>query len=379
MTLERYDGRDLGQRPHLAVLGSSKVGNFVVTVPLLQALHHCYPNAVIDFWGSELTRDFEEALAMISWRTSWDRKDGDQFQQLAVAAQQRLEAAGEIDLLINCDGFNPVTQVLGAWLRPRFVAGAVLTANGRNSLPWGSHPYQRFLNDPDWDSTAFLDRYPGLFQSNYIAELLCRLAFLELPEGPIDLPSVCPSFDVPDLLIHATTTRAAKIWPESHWRQVLAWCAHQGWTVGLVGSPPKRQQEEYNAGQLEERLLAAGDLIDLRGRTSLIELAGACRQARAVVSVDAGPMHIAAAVGTPTLAIVGNDANDVGASPIRLWMPRAAVCDRTISVNTCDGCEAVRFRNDACLKQTHHCMEGVTAEQVIQWLERTLNRAGKPR
>ena len=48
-----------------------------------------------------------------------------------------------------------------------------------------------------------------------------------------------------------------------------------------------------------------------------MELAGACRQAKAVVSVDAGPLHIAAAVGTPTYAIVGNDGNGVGASPVR--------------------------------------------------------------
>ena len=44
--------------------------------------------------------------------------------------------------------------------------------------------------------------------------------------------------------------------------------------------------------------------------------------ANAVISVDAGPLHIAAAMGTPTLAVVGNGNNGVSASPIRLWMPR---------------------------------------------------------
>ena len=46
-----------------------------------------------------------------------------------------------------------------------------------------------------------------------------------------------------------------------------------------------------------------------------MQLAGACRQAKAVVSVDAGPLHIAAAVGTPTYAIVGNDVNGTGSQP----------------------------------------------------------------
>ena len=41
-------------------------------------------------------------------------------------------------------------------------------------------------------------------------------------------------------------------------------------------------------------------------KTSLIELAGACERADAVISVDSGPLHIAAAVNTNVLAVVGN-------------------------------------------------------------------------
>ena len=138
--------------------------------------------------------------------------------------------------------------------------------------------------------------------------------------------------------------------------------------VGLVGSPPKAQQEAYNAGDGEDWLLETTDLIDLRGQTTLMELAGACRQTAAVVSVDAGPMHIAAAVGTPTLALVGNDADGTGASPIRLWLPRTSNLTRTVSPHSCDQCASNRFRNDGCLVEGHPCMRDVLPEQVIDWL-----------
>jgi ADP-heptose:LPS heptosyltransferase len=138
--------------------------------------------------------------------------------------------------------------------------------------------------------------------------------------------------------------------------------------VGLVGSPPAAQRADYHSEGGEEALLAATDLIDLRGRTSLMQLAGACRHAAAVVSVDAGPMHIAAAVGTPTLAIVGNDAAGVGASPIRLWLPRVAVLQRTISSASCSACAENRYLNDGCLVEGHPCMAGVEASQVMDWL-----------
>lgn len=369
---QRYDGSDLGPRPHISLLGSCKIGNFIVTVPLLQALRRRYPDAVIDFWGSELTREFEEELPAVNWRCSWDLPDADVWQQLADQAKLRRQQAGDIDLLINCDGFNPLTQVLASWLRPRWVAGACLAANSRRTLPWGDHPYQRFLDDPDWDSPEFLARYSGFFQSNYIAELLCRLAFQEPETDHIDLPWQDPPFLVPDLLIHCTTTRSAKIWPFSGWYEVARWCEQHGISAGLVGSAPDRQRDEYHAGDQEEIFLMNTAVQDLRGKTSLIQLAGACRQARAVVSVDAGPLHIAAAVGTPTLAVVGNDADGVGASPVRLWMPRSSNCTRTVSTNTCGGCDALRFRNEACVKEAHHCMEGVQPRQVIAWLEAQL-------
>ena len=383
--VQRYDGRSLSQAPHIAVLGSCKVGNFVVTLPLLQALRSRYPQALIDFWGSEATADFERALCAaggpLNWRTSWDLASGEfPLPTLATQAEERQRQAGPIELLINCDGFNPLTQVLASWLRPQWVAGGSLCANGRRELAWGDHPNQRFLADPDWDSPAFLERYGDHFHSNYIAELLCRLAFLNpSPEllAKIELPSEPAPFAVPPLLIHCTTTRAAKIWPFQHWHGVLEWCRSRGLQAGLVGAPPNRQAQEYHAGEGEEHLLEAfsgdGTLVDLRGRTSLIQLAGACRAAQAVVSVDAGPLHIAAAVGTPTLAVVGNDAAGVGASPIRLWLPRAANLQRTTSPASCHSCAERRFRNDGCVESGHPCMQAVAPQQVTDWLTHVFN------
>lgn len=190
----------------------------------------------------------------------------------------------------------------------------------------------------------------------------------------LDLPWEEPPFEVPPLLIHATTTRAAKIWSFKAWDLVLKWCFKRSLKVGLVGAPPARQRVDYHSGDGEDQLLAdhPNTLIDLRGKTNLIQLAGACRRTQAVVSVDAGPMHVSAGVGTPTLAIVGNDAEAVGASPIRLWLPRSSNLTRTVSGSTCSLCSENRFRNDGCIANTHHCMEGVEAQQVIRWLEATL-------
>ena len=61
--------------------------------------------------------------------------------------------------------------------------------------------------------------------------------------------------------------------------EVLQWCTSRSITVGLVGLRQHVQQLDYHAGDGEEKLLAkhSGTLIDLRGRTNLMQLAGACQ------------------------------------------------------------------------------------------------------
>ena len=366
--MQRYAGESLGDAPRVVVLGSCKVGNFVVSTPLLRGLKERWPQATVDFIGSAVTADFESNCPWIDWRYSWDSRDASAGLDLLQTLEQRSCQCGHVDLAINLDGFNPVTQVVTSWLRPRFIAGGALTNDLRRTLPWGDLPQQRFLEEPDWDSPTFLERHRSWLGTNAISELFCRLAWVDTDVHAIALSSTAPNFTVPDVLIHCTTARAAKVWPFDHWRSVIDACNQGGLSVGLVGSPPKAQQEAYNAGDGEDWLLETTALIDLRGRTTLLELAGACRQTAAVVSVDAGPMHIAAAVGTPTLALVGNDADGTGASPIRLWLPRTSNLSRTVSHHSCDQCASNRFRNDGCLIDGHPCMRDVEPEQVIDWL-----------
>lgn len=371
--MQRYAGEHLGASPHIVVLGSCKVGNFVVSTPVLHGLRSRFPDAVIGFVGSEVTADFELADPCINWRTSWDMpaSESDVFSALAYEFKKRRELHGSVDLAINLDGFNSVTRVLVSFLDPRFVAGGALDLSRRRDLPWGNQPSQAFLADSDWDSPDFLKRYGQLFSTNYIAELFAVLAGVQNYCDPaaICIQQTSPPFFVPDVLIHCTTARAAKIWPFDYWRAVVDSISQRGFSIGLVGSSPRQQKSSYNSGDDENLLLEKTELIDFRGRTTLSQLAGACYQASAVISVDAGPLHIAAAMGTPTFAIVGNDIDGVGASPVRLWLPRCENVQRTVASVTCTLCSDARFSNNLCLADTHACMTSIEPAQVLNWFD----------
>ena len=386
---KRYDGRKLKEDAKIVVLGSHKVGNFVTTIPLLRVLRRKYPKATIDFWGSEVTKDFENAFCkrddesrtnLINWRTSWDGESENKFFELADHVRKR----GRPCLLINCDGFNPVTRVLASWMRPEWIAGASVDIRGRKDLEWGTELEQKFLADKDWETKEFRERYKSVISDQYIGRLMCLMAFLKpnSEDLQIDLPYENPPFDVPDILIHCTTTRSAKKWHRNQWQKVIEWCWQKNISIGIVGASPVVQMTEYNSDEDEEYLLQKFDnrwikskkklLADLRGKTTLLQLAGTCRKAKAVVSVDAGPLHIGAASGIPVLAVVGNNAEGIGASPINLWLPRSKNVSRTTTKETCKKCLENRFKNDSCLMDEHICMTGVGHEEVTDWLEKII-------
>jgi lipopolysaccharide heptosyltransferase I len=138
-----------------------------------------------------------------------------------------------------------------------------------------------------------------------VDENLDVLRFLHLPDGPVEFPVVFPEFPVephqPNLLLSPCSRHAAKNWPVERFAAV-GQTLHKrtGARFYLSGAP-----EDSAACQRLEELLPPGSVRNLCGKTALTQLGGLVQAMDLVITVDSGPMHLAAAVGTPTLAIFG--------------------------------------------------------------------------
>ena len=99
------------------------------------------------------------------------------------------------------------------------------------------------------------------------------------------------------VLLHGTTW-PSKHWPEPYWAELARLAAGEGFEVVLPwGSPEDRLRAE--------RIIAAAGAGELLPRLGLTELARALAAASAVVGVDSGLAHLAAAVGTPAVTLYG--------------------------------------------------------------------------
>lgn len=96
----------------------------------------------------------------------------------------------------------------------------------------------------------------------------------------------------------------AKRWPGSYYGDIAAHLHDAGYQVWLLGSGNDRE-----AAETVKRSTRA-PVVDLCGRTRLEDAIDLLGLASAAVTNDSGLMHVAAAVGTPVLAIYGSSTPD---------------------------------------------------------------------
>lgn len=101
----------------------------------------------------------------------------------------------------------------------------------------------------------------------------------------------------PLVVLHYGTTWKTKLWPLPSWRQLAARLAARGIRPILTwGNEEERAavQAVFEASDGRAVIWPRGSLIDLVALLSRVDL---------VVGADTGPVHIAAAVGTPTVSM----------------------------------------------------------------------------
>lgn len=360
--MERFTDQSLRLGPHLAVVFYDSIGDFVVATPLLRGLREKYPGCTLDYFGGERTRELEQASSLLDGRYSLFGAPRS-LRRLPAYVAEREAVAGPYDLAVNCEA-HPAARLALSFIAPAHVVGPAYADDLRGGLPY---PCARVdaLWQESWNAADLLERYGDVLDSQYIGEILCRLARVDTDYYRTEVPVAAPMGSVPDVLIATGANRGAKLWPGAYWREVIEWCAAQGLAVGLLGSAPAQQAQFYHSIDTESWLLEQTPLIDLRGRYALPEVAGALRRAGACVTIDNGIMHLAAAVATPTVAIFGG-------SPWRVWAPRTPAVRVLLPAEPCLRCEENRFRNDACLLPEQVCMLGVPPARVITALAEAL-------
>jgi heptosyltransferase-2 len=155
--------------------------------------------------------------------------------------------------------------------------------------------------------------------------------------------------DVPFLVLNAGAAYgSAKRWSEHRFAKVADVLSSEfGLRVALIGSKGERPIADAIRVRMETSSAV------LNGKTSLETLIGILAESSLMITNDSGPMHIAAALGIPTVAIFGSTDERVTA-PYGL---RTRIVKHSVDCSPC-------LLRDCPID--HRCMDGVTVDDVCR-------------
>jgi lipopolysaccharide heptosyltransferase II len=199
-------------------------------------------------------------------------------------------------------------------------------------------------------------------------------AALALPDGaplPPEWPAphlVVPSGDAsrwrqanglgtgPAVALAPGSVGASKRW--TYYPEAARLLTERGLDVWVVGGPGEKAlaQEIVATGGARVRDLTGSDL-----RNGILAMAAAC----VAISNDSGLMHIAAAIGTPTMGIFGPT------SPYH-WAPLNGLA-ATVQTKTTVPCQPCH--RPVCTMNDHRCMRDIPALDVVETVQRVLGEA----
>jgi ADP-heptose:LPS heptosyltransferase len=319
----------------IAVLRGNALGDLVVALPALDALRAAYPYAHITFLG----RSHHHALLGNGRPSPVDRvvalPDG------TVGDEARTDPGLDRDALID--------ELAGE----RFDLAIQLHGGGRNSNAFVRRLRAGFTAGSRTPDAPDLDRWVPY--EHYQPEIARYLEVVGLVgAGPVgyeprlhlcEEDRAAARDALPKLrgaryaVLHPGATDPRRRWPVKRFAAVGRALAGDGRRLVITGVP----SEGELLGALRDALTAAGEAPIVAESLSLPALVGLLADADVVVANDTGPLHLAVAVGTPTVGIfwIGNLINAGPFTrrlnrPLISWRLTCPVCGRDAARERCE-------------------------------------------
>ncbi len=337
-------------------------GDVLLSSPVFSALKNAHPHLQIDALVYDETRSLLEQHPAIRHVFAIDK----QWRKLGLLGQLQRESSLLREL--HAQQYDVLIHLTEHWRGP-----TLKRLLGIRFAVTADYAKRR---DSRWWQSSFTHRYPLTKQPRHKVEShLDALRRIGVQPTAVDKPMtlVCGAnatrsaqlkLDALGLrsnafiLVHPTSRFFYKCWPASRMAELID--RLQSVAPLLLTAAPSEREMAYIA---EVMALVKTPPPSLAGELSLQELAYCIGQAQLFVGVDSAPMHMAAAVQTPLVALFGPSSQQV-------WGPWC-VPHRIVNVHrTCQPCQLRGCGNS----HRSECLEQISVDQVETACRELLSR-----
>jgi lipopolysaccharide heptosyltransferase II len=266
------------------------IGDIVLTTPLIHTLRDRFPDAYIAYLGDKNGVSLLEQNPYLDEILSIDFSRNTVFQQLGLFYRLNRK---HFDLVIDlfC---NPRSALLS------YATQAPVRVGG--DLPGRGKLYTIRIKDDGIPKSAVEFHYQSLKAAGIEPKYFAPEIFLaedEKKESRRYLEWQGIDFSKPIVALHPGGTWPAKLWPAERFADLADLLVAKKHAQIIVTKGP---QDGEAAGKVESAVVVGVlslPVLPLRQLAAILSLCAA------YVANDSGPMHIAAAVGTPTIGLFG--------------------------------------------------------------------------
>lgn len=171
--------------------------------------------------------------------------------------------------------------------------------------------------------------------------------FVDIEDNPASLDG---HLSENTIAIFPGATVAERRWGGDRYGKVARVLIEKSYKVIIIGSKDDRE----DAAKI---INIAPGAIDLTGKTTLKEVASILKRSKLLITADSGLLHLAVAVGTPTVSLFGSGIE-------KKWAPRGKrhrVINKHLACSPC-----TKFGYTPRCKLSVKCMSSITVEEVYE-------------
>ncbi len=346
-TLRVYE--ELMEQINILVVKMTAIGDVVLSTASLRAIRTRYPKARICCLVDQGCKEVLQHCPHIDELVVIDLKGRDRGFLGAVLFSKKLRSY-HFDMVIDFQN-NRISHLL-VWLcfaqhtygyrnhKLGFLLTDYVVDSAVGHLSPVEHQFQVLrLLGIDYDPQAMLEVYPSAQDEATVEKILAS-------------EWISPGMRAVGIHVSASPRWRTKNWPIERIAALCDILGARNIRVIITGSAEDKP--------VADRLLTLTKAkpANLCGKTSILELAAVIKRCQVYVTPDSSPMHIAAAVGTPLVALFGPTDAQRHLPPNQ----RSVVIQKQLSCRPC-------YNGTFCKTLSQACMKDIGVDEVLQGID----------
>ncbi len=354
-------------KERILLIRPDHVGDMLLTIPAIRALKQAKPHAeihaLVGGWSASVLSNITEIDTVLTLDFPGFTRNGSggtvSPYQLALKTARHLRQVGYTSTII---------------MRPDHWWGALVAYlagiperigyQTRDVKPFLTHPIQRIHQHAILQNLRLIERWTGEIKHEQVQfSYPFDEADSQFIDGYLAECGLSPQARI--LCIHAGAGTWVKRWDEHNWAQVADTLSEQlNCTVVFTGGGHELGMIRTITNDMHTNPCV------MAGNTEIGQLAALYARALAVLGPDSGPMHLAAAVNTPTVTLFG-PADPVEFAP---WGARDQHYIITSDIG-CRPCRVLDWGNDS--PDFHPCVRDITVGRVLETTRRAVQATNR--